>query len=353
MSYVSTAPVPATPEQRRTRGFRSLKRWQRGLIVLLTLVLTGSICGGIGALALVSRYEGKAKHEDLLGPVAGPKDEQRWTSGPLDLLLLGSDSRQGEPDEGRFPGQRSDTIMLVHLSKNLDHATIVSIPRDSYVYVPPAGMWTGGMNKLNAAFAFGGAPHAANTITRLTGVKFDGALIANFASINKMVDAVDGVRVCTPYTVSSTFSSKVWEKGCHAFDGVEAEEFVRQRKGVPGGDFGRIYDQQLVVKAIAEKVSADGMLTNPLELDKLLATAAESLTIDKNLDLKDLAFTARRIKPSNLKFATVPYTTASLKTSAGSAVKLDDAKAQEMFAAMRDDTIQEWLAAHPQMVPSS
>ncbi|MFE9956959.1 LCP family protein [Micromonospora sp. NPDC005299] len=330
-----------------------MKRWQKALVVLLTLVLVGGICGGAGALAVVSRYEGKTHHEDLLGPVAAPKDEQRWKAGPLDLLLLGSDSREGEPDEGRFSGQRSDTIMLVHLSKNLDHATIVSIPRDSYVYVPPAGGWKGGMNKLNAAFAFGGAPHAAKTITQLTGVKFDGALIANFASINKMVDAVDGVRVCVPYTVRSTFSKTAWEKGCHDLDGVEAEEFMRQRKSVPGGDFGRIHDQQLVVKAIAEKVAAEGMLQNPFQLDDLLSTAAEALTIDKALNLREFALVARDIKPSNIRFATVPYTSASLKTHAGSSVKLDDAKAREMFAAIRDDTIQEWLAAHPQKAPGS
>ncbi|PWR14311.1 transcriptional regulator [Micromonospora sicca] len=352
MSDVLSPLVPDSSEP-KTRGRRPLKRWQKALIVLLSLVLIGGICGGASALLLIGRYEGKTHHEDILGPIAAPKDEQRWKSGPLDLLLLGSDSREGEPDEGRFGGQRSDTIMLVHLSKNLDRATIVSIPRDSYVYVPPAKGWNGGMNKLNAAFAFGGAPHAAKTITQLTGVKFDGAMIANFASIHKMVEAVDGVRVCIPYTVRSTFSDKVWEKGCHQLDGAAAEEFMRQRKAVPGGDFGRIHDQQLVVKAITEKVAAEGMLQNPLRLDELLVTAADALTIDRSLDLRELALVARDIRPANIKFATVPYTSASLKTHAGSAVKLDDAKAKEMFAAVRDDTIQEWLAAHPQKVPGS
>ncbi|WP_238453493.1 LCP family protein [Micromonospora sp. ATA51] len=339
------------PPNHRRKGFRSRPGWQKALIVLLAMFLVCGLSAGIATYVLVNRYEGKTQHEELLGPAAEPKDEQRWKSGPLDLLLLGSDDRG--PSERAYLGQRSDTIMLVHLSKNLDHATIVSIPRDSYVNVPPAGSWRGGMNKLNAAFAFGGAPHAAKTITGLTGVKFDGALIANFASINRMVDAVDGVRVCIPYTVRSTFSEKVWEKGCHDLDGVEAEEFMRQRKAVPGGDFGRIHDQQLVVKAIAEKVAAEGMLQNPFRLDALLSTAAEALTIDKNLDLKELVLVAKNIKPENIKFATVPYTSASLKTHAGSAVKLDDAKAKEMFAAVRDDTIQEWLAAHPQKLPGS
>jgi LCP family protein required for cell wall assembly len=353
MSYLAEMPTREEIRSHRAPGFRSRPGWQKALLVLLVLGLVAGLCAGVGAFALINRYESKAQHEDLLGSAAQPRDEERWKKGPLNLLLLGSDSREGEPDEGRFAGQRSDTIMIVHISKNLDRATVISIPRDSYVYVPPAEGWNGGMNKLNAAFAFGGAPHAAQTITKLTGVKFDGALIANFASIKKMVDAVEGVRVCIPYTVRSTFSDRVWEKGCHELDGQEAEEFMRQRKAVPGGDFGRIHDQQLVVKAIAEKVSAEGMLTNPFRLDELLTTAAEALTIDKSLNLRELALTARRIKPANIKFATVPYTSAGLKTHAGSAVKLDDAKAKEMFAAIRDDAIQAWLAANPQKVPGT
>ncbi|WP_240942520.1 LCP family protein [Planosporangium thailandense] len=325
--------------------------WKKALLGLGVLLLVLATGTAIGAYALVNRYQSKVSRTDLLGTVAKPKDEQRWKSGPLNLLLLGSDSREGEPDQGRFPGERSDTIMLVHISKNLDKATVISLPRDSYVNVPAAGPWEGGMNKLNSAFAFGGAPHAAKTITELTGVQFDGAVIANFASIRKLVDLVGGVNVCVPYDVRSTFSSKVWSKGCHDLDGDEAEEFVRQRKEVPGGDFGRIHDQQLVVKGIMEKVNADGMLTNPLRLDSLLVTAAQALTIDKSVDLQELVLAARQVKPANVKYATVPYTSANLQTPAGSAVKLDDSKAAAMFAAVRDDTIQEWLEANPQKAP--
>jgi LCP family protein required for cell wall assembly len=223
--------------------------------------------------------------------------------------------------------------MLVHIGKNLDRATIISIPRDSYVYIPAGGSWKGGMNKLNAAFAFGGAPLAATTITRLSGVQFDGALIANFASIRDMVAAVDGVRVCIPYDVKSTFSDKVWKKGCHDLDAAQAEEFVRQRKKVPVGDFGRIHDQQLVVKAIVEKMSDQGMLSNPLQLNNLLVTAAKALTVDNGLDIQELALMAKGISPTKIMYATVPYTTASLKTPAGSADKLDDGKANDLFAA--------------------
>lgn len=342
-----------TKPPRRSERFRSLPRWQRTIIILGVLAIITSLIGVGGAWGFVHRYESQVKHEDILGVEApAPEVEQHWEAGPLNLLLLGSDSREGERDEGRFTGERSDTIMLVHIAASRDRAAIISIPRDSYVHIPAGKNWKGGMNKLNAAFSYGGAPLAAKTISDLTGVTFDGAMIANFAGIRRMVDAVDGVNVCVPYDVKSTFSDKSWPKGCHRFDGANAEEFMRQRKNVPGGDFGRMHDQQLVVQGIIEKVSADGALNNPVKLDKLVMTAAQSLTIDKNLDLRQLASTVRNIKPANVKFATVPYSNPGLKTPVGSAVQLDDLKSKAMFDAIRTDTLDQWLAANPPKKPS-
>jgi len=269
----------------------------------------------------------------------------------LNLLLLGSDSRATVPG-GKSPiGERSDTIMLVHIAKNRQKAAIISIPRDSYVNVPAGGGWKGGKNKLNAAFAYGGAPLAAKAITQLTGVTLDGAMIANFAGIRSMVDAVGGVDVCLPYDVKSTFSDTVWAKGCHFMDGPTAEEFMRNRKSVPGGDFGRMKNQQLVVKAVIAKAAKGDLLTNPMKFDNLMVTAAEALTVDKSLDLQKLALAVKGIKPGAISFATVPYTSASLRTFAGAAVRLDMTKADAMFAAVRNDTISQYLADHPQKAP--
>jgi LCP family protein required for cell wall assembly len=97
--------------------------------------------------------------------------------------------------------------------------------------------------------AFGGAPAAAQTVYQLTKIPLSAAFVVNFGGIHAMVDVVGTVHVCIPYTVRSTFSTKVWEQDCHDMNGAEAEEFMRQRKGTPAGDFGRIYDQQLVVNA--------------------------------------------------------------------------------------------------------
>ena len=341
--------TPAEPPARKRGRWRRLARWKQVLIVLVVLLVGCSAAGAGAAWGLVHRYESQVKHEDLLGDAVIPKkeQEQHFKDGPINLLLLGSDSREGEANPQHFTGERSDTIMMVHVSADRSKAAIISIPRDSYVDIPAGGTWKGGKNKINAAFAFGGSALAAKTITQLTGVQFDGAMIANFAGIRNMVDAVGGVNVCIDRRIKSTFSSKVWAVGCHDMGGAEAEEFMRQRKNLPDGDFGRMQDQQLVVKSIIQKVSSNGLLTNPLQLDKLLMTAAQTLTIDKSLNLQQLAMSVKGISYDAVQFAQVPHGNPDLKTAAGSSVQLDAEKSQSMFEAIRTDTIDQWITAHP------
>jgi len=162
-----------------------------------------------------------------------------------------------------------------------------------------------------------------------------------------MVAAVGGVRVCIPYTVKSTFSDKVWPKGCHDLSPADAEEFSRQRKGTPGGDLGRIKNQQHVIKGLIAKVKEDGLLSDAGKMNDLISTAARSLTVDKGMNLTDLAIELKDIDQDNIKFATTPIT-GTMTTHAGSSVGLDMPGCEELFAAVREDTTDEWLAAHPQ-----
>ncbi|MEU6078421.1 LCP family protein [Micromonospora sp. NPDC047074] len=330
-------------------AWRRRAGWQKATIVLVAMF--GVLCSGLVTLGLAAkhRYESRVHREDILGNGTAPRDEGRWARGPLNLLLLGSDSREGEPDQGVYPGQRSDTIMLAHLNAARDTATVVSIPRDSYVDVPArAGSWDGGPNKINAAFALGGASLAAETVHRLTGVTIDGVLVANFAAVRSIVEALGGITVCLPHEVVSTDTGTRWLVGCHQLDGRAADDLVRQRHNVPGGDFGRIHDQQLVVRAIAEKVTGESLLTNPGRLDRLLTTAAASLTVDEDLDLTALALAVRRVRPESLRFVTVPAVDTNLATPAGSAVRLDERRSAELFAAVREDGLDRWIAANPQ-----
>lgn len=311
---------------------------------ILLVVSGGSL---ISIKMLTDHYEGMVVKEDILeGIPSAPQVEGE--SSPMNFLVLGSDSRaEDNATDLEGTGSRSDTIMIVHISKDRTSAFVFSIPRDSYINVPAGGTWRGGKNKINAAMSFGGAKLAAKTVYELTKIPLSGAIVVNFAGIQAMVGAVGGVRVCIPYTVKSSFSTKVWAKGCHELNPQEAEEFVRQRKGTPGGDLGRIKNQQHVIKGLIGKIKESGTLTNPGRMNDLITTAARSLTVDKSMNMMQLAMDLKDIDQENIKFATTPVV-GTMNTDAGSSVELDMAAAEELFTAVRDDKALEWLAAHPQ-----
>jgi LCP family protein required for cell wall assembly len=308
-----------------------------------------------GTLGLVyglsNRYNDMASHENILDEsIMG----NRYANGPLNFLVLGTDSRAGEAgNQADASGAQSDTILLVHVAEGLSKAFIVSIPRDSWVNVAPTTGWGGGMNKINSAFAYGGAAHAARAVYDLTKIPLDGAIIVNFGGIQHMVDAVGGVHVCPPYDVPNHHTRDFpqydgWWKGeCYDMSGEEAQVFVRQRYDVPGGDFGRMKSQQLVMRALAEKATSTGVITNPGRLDALLSTIAQSLTLDQSMNLRDLAFSLKGVSPSQLTFATLPHD-GTAQIDGQSVVQLDMVKCQELFQAILNDRTDEWLAAHPQ-----
>ena len=132
----------------------------------------------------------------------------------LNYLLVGSDTREGLTREQMkllrvgstktAAGSRSDTMLLVHISKSRDKATIISIPRDSLVTIPehPSSVdktkiVPAAKGKINAAFAFGGAPLLIQTIEDETGVRIDHYIEIGFAGFAGMVDALGGIEVCT------------------------------------------------------------------------------------------------------------------------------------------------------------
>ncbi|SHM21926.1 LCP family protein [Cryptosporangium aurantiacum] len=342
------------------------------LIVGVSLLLVS--VGTIGAAwAISARYEKNIKRADLLGdvPTTTRTDDTGSTYdrgddvvGPLNFLVLGSDSRLADPSvQANTVGERSDTMMLVHITADLQSAYVVSIPRDSYVEIPEGGTWQGGKNKINAAFSYGGAPLAAKTVYNLTGLPLDGAVVVDFNGVRTMVNAVGGVRVCTSYTVRSIHTDRVWAAGCHHMGGDSALDFMRQRYSVPGSDFGRIHNQQVVLKALLDRAVSGGTLTNPLRFDAFLRAATGAITVDDNMDVEALAIALRGLRPGDLTFETLPYTSESLWTPFGTAVQVDEQATAEMFAAINEDRLPEWQAARkaaatslvegdPSLVPS-
>ena len=125
-------------------------------------------------------------------------------------------------------------------------AYIISFPRDMYVNIPGYGK-----NKINAAFAFGGAPLAVRTLENLTGVRMDHVVLIDFEGFIRLTEDLHGVTV----TNKTAFSSHGFDypKGKITIAGEEALWFVRERHQLPGGDLDRAENQRNVIKAIVQK----------------------------------------------------------------------------------------------------
>ncbi len=261
-------------------------------------------------------------------------------------LLVGSDSREGltleeqqqlrtGQDEG---AQRTDTIMLVHISNS--GTTLVSLPRDSYVYIPEHTDLEGNLqeqrrNKLNAAYSQGGAPLLVETVEFNTGLKIDHYMEIGFKGIRDLTDAVGGVDICVPQDYNDEKSNLNVKAGCQELDGVTALAYVRMRYADPKGDIGRIERQQQYLGAVMKKVSQVTTLLNPIAMYRVSSAGTDSVILGEGDSIKDvgrLGLAMRSIASGSGKIATVPISDPAAETAAGSSVIWDKDAAIEFFA---------------------
>jgi LCP family protein required for cell wall assembly len=218
-------------------------------------------------------------------------------SKPIFVLVIGSDAR---PDQA-VESQRADSIHIVSINPAEHRATIVGIPRDSFVDIPDHGQ-----DKIDAALFFGGPELVVETVEQLTGLKMDYWAMTGFASFEAMVDDVDGLVVDVPFAMSDEASRAFFEPGVQRLDGDNALAFARNRHDLPSGDFGRSEDQGLLM------VSALAQFKKEFNQDppRLLAWVASfvrhgttSLSLDEVLDL---AFTGTTINANKVANAVLP-----------------------------------------------
>ena len=314
------------------------------------VLLVLSIVGGIGVWALTERYERSVVKELLLDPAA--RHERTSVVGPLNYLLVGSDQRGSTPG----PGQRADTIMIAHIPEGLEQSYLISVPRDLLVDIPatPGREYLGGTDKVNAAFQYGGGGKGGTrllsaTLTRLTGVRFNGAALIDFSGFRRVIDLLDGVEMCVEAPVRSIHTNAVFEAGCQEMSGAQALDFARQRYDLPGGDFDRQRNQQHLLRAMMEKVNTSELLRNPIKLDHLLRAVGASLTVDTNgLPLEDLVLALRSVPLDAMLGIQVPAH--AEENDELSYVRLDDAAAQSLFRSLTGPELAHWARANPTWV---
>jgi LCP family protein required for cell wall assembly len=284
------------------------------VVVTLAVVLGGTFAyrhleGNITALST----------DGLLGDRPDKVDTGKALA-PMNILLLGSDTREGQSGNigGETPGL-SDTTILLHVSADRKRAYGISIPRDSMVQRPDCvtedgRTIPGELAMFNTAYALGGPACTQRTIEQLTGVRIDHFAVVKFDGFKYMVDALGGVEVCVPQEVNDDIGKIYLPAGTYEADGDQALDYVRVRHALSNnGDIGRMKRQQTFLASMANKAISAGTLANPVKLYNFLDAATKSLITDPGLaNLKSLAGLANQVRNiglDNIQFLTVPWET--------------------------------------------
>lgn len=312
---------PARPKKRKS-GFGRFLRW------LLAILLVIAIALGVLVWWVWSRI-------DKVDAV--PDDHGSARSDGRVFLLVGSDSRddlteeeQSELGTGSVEGQRTDTIMLLHVPGGGARNALVSIPRDSVVDIPGHGE-----NRINAAFAFGGAPLLVETIEANTGVAIDDYVQIGFGGFAGIVDALGGVEMCLDEAIQDEKAHIDLPAGCQELGGADALGYARARYFDPTADIGRVERQRELISAIADKATSAGTILNPIELTRTALAGGDALVLDEDTGPLDMFAFVRGIgsvSGDSGDTLTVPL------GSIGNTVTWDDELSGQLWAALQDGT---------------
>lgn len=326
---------------------RRMSNTKRTLIALLVivLVLVAMTVGGMWYLRSkldnqIHRADWFAEVESRPTPPASKdkgEQEEETDDGAVNFLILGADSEGPSNPNPNMRGQRSDVTMLVQLSGDRKKATVMSIPRDSWVQIPGHGY-----AKINAGLSYGGVPLAIQTVENLTGVRIDHAALVNFNSFAAITDALGGVTIDAAGTTQR-------------MNGQQALKFARTRTTLPRGDFDRVRRQQAWMRSMAAEVFNRDVLTSPTRLYNVLDAITRHTTVDAGLTMsvmQNLALESRDIRPGDLRFITAPYTGTGWSSDGQSIVNLNHDVCNELFNAWARGEAADYIDEHPTAIPN-
>ncbi|WP_346537569.1 LCP family protein [Micromonospora sp. DPT] len=341
-----TPPGPGGPGGPGRRGPRP--RWGRIGVLAGVAVLVLALLGGLGAWVYTDNLDKDLARTDPFSEITGGRPAKA-VDGALNILLVGSDSRDPDAPVDKQSQWRADTIIVMHIPADHKSAYLVSIPRDLYVPIPEsagAECDTGRRAKINAAFAFGGLPLAVRTVECFSDVRIDHVMAIDFGGFKEVTDALGGVDLKVERSITSIHKPyRKFTKGTMHMDGATALDWIRQRKQFPEGDFARMRHQQEFLRALMDKAASTGTLANPKKLNAFLQSVTDAVTVDNGFSLVDMGVQFRSLRGENLTFITSPNT-GSDTINGESVVVSDRAKALAMYKAMSADTMAAWVAAN-------
>ncbi|MFJ8753637.1 LCP family protein [Streptomyces sp. NPDC102441] len=340
------------PAAGRGRGQRASRRkkallWTGGVMAFVI------VAGSAGAYALYQKFNGNLDTVDVGD--AGSKSVT--ADGPLNILIIGTDKRTGEGNEGygdKGSTGHADTNILFHVSADRTNATAMSIPRDLMTEIPDCTTKQedgsekdipGSQNvRFNVSLGQEGRDPGCTmrTVKEITGLSVDHFMMVDFNAVKTLSTAVGGVEVCLDKAVKDPDSHLDLPAGKSTIQGEDALAFVRTRHSFGNqSDLDRIKVQQQFIGSMIRQMKSDDTLTDPGKLFKLADAATKALTVDSGIGsikkLTSLAQELGKIDTKNITFVTMPVKDNPAEPTPVTVV-VDPEKSQQLFSMMRSDT---------------
>ncbi|WP_308425143.1 LCP family protein [Wenjunlia tyrosinilytica] len=306
----------------------------------------------------IEHLNGNLRKDDLN---LGDKNMQHTPNAagqtPLNILILGSDSRKSKENQ-KLGGARqdadrpplADVQMLVHLSADRSNASVISLPRDTRLRIPACHDKEDGKtyqpmeNTANESLGRGGPGCTVAMWYELTRIPIDHFMMLDFGGVVRMADAVGGVPVCVDANVHSKDSSGHGsglrlEKGTTKVKGVQALQWLRTRYGFEDNtDIGRTHAQHMYMNSMVRQLKAGTKLTDPGKLTSLAEASTKALTVDRGLDtvkkLYDLGTQLKSIPAKRITMTTMPWV---LDPRNNAHVIPKPGDAEKLFSLVRND----------------
>lgn len=334
---------------------------------VLVALLSAAVLAASGyGWSTLQRVQESVNTTDVLTALSDVPNAPPAADGATDILLVGSDSRtdaQGVPLPEHVLRKlrteatdtlNTDTIIVMRVPHDGSKAHAVSIPRDTYVPIPEVGeekinsaygltkfftmerLAASGMSDLTERSKAGdqaGRRALVQVVQELTGVRVDHYAEINLYGFYLLTEVIGGVEVCLKQGTSDPDSGANFRAGVQTISGGDALAFVRQRKGIPNGDLGRITRQQVFMSAAMSKLLSAGTLADPTRLSGLLDAVNKSIVVDEALDLAKFAGQARGLAGGNVEFATIPVTGVGARNDRGQSIVTVDPAQVKAFVA--------------------
>lgn len=213
------------------------------------------------------------------------------TDGITNILIAGNSS----DDAGHSGASLTDSIMIASINQNTKHVTLISVPRDLWVYIPGYGY-----HKINAAYPYGGMDLLEEVIEENLGIHCNYNLLVNYTALKEAVDAVGGVDV----TITSSDSRGLYDpsidyttgdalvnltNGTHHLTGQQALDLARARGdsygsyGYSQSDFTRTYYQQQILLALYTKAMSASVIANPVAAGAIISSLGGNISTNLTL----------------------------------------------------------------------